>query len=227
MKKVYIVSLIFCLFAIISCGTKEFSEYKNVEIIPEVPFFDAIITYPEFSNYKDLSELIKNDALLSFETVVEDSKEWWENYNSGFKEFFGDEQDSKFGFDVSCIVSENKKYLSVLKTTYGFTGGPHGFTKLKSYTINKKNKKIVELPDLVGMTYQQISDYCRDILKTKLIIDQNEDNWLLDNIYDGTQPSKEYFQTFTVTGNSVIIHFEEYTVAPYVFGEQEVEIPLL
>ena len=49
------------------------------------------------------------------------------------------------------------------------------------------------------------------------------DDFMIGMLDEGTDPTKpENFQNFTITDNAIIIYFQQYQVAPYVYGEQEV-----
>lgn len=49
------------------------------------------------------------------------------------------------------------------------------------------------------------------------------DKWMIDN---GTKPIAKNFKNWNIQNDSILITFEDYQVAPYVEGPQEVEIPL-
>jgi hypothetical protein len=48
---------------------------------------------------------------------------------------------------------------------------------------------------------------------------------LAQMIYSGTEPMIENFDVFTFTPENVTLYFDEYQVAPYVYGRQEIVIP--
>jgi hypothetical protein len=58
---------------------------------------------------------------------------------------------------------------------------------------------------------------------TKRLNETLHDKWMVDN---GTQPIAKNFKNWNIQNDSILITFEEYQVAPYVEGPQEVEIPL-
>jgi len=120
----------------------------------------------------------------------------------------------------------SSKYISILFSYYYYTGGAHGNTTTSSYNYDFENKKKIELEDLFAENFDYlkfISDYCvEDIRK------QNEDqgytpdmNW----ISGGASPDQANFKSFVITENSLIILFDPYQVAPYVWGIVEVNIP--
>ncbi len=75
------------------------------------------------------------------------------------------------------------------------------------------------------------------LLKDDLVIDEftpatqsqgaynDTDVNLAQMIYSGTEPIIENFDVFTFTPESITIYFDEYQVAPYVYGRQEIVIP--
>lgn len=120
----------------------------------------------------------------------------------------------------------SSKYASILFSYYYYTGGAHGNTTTSSYNYDFENKKKIELEDLFAENFDYlkfISDYCiEDIRK------QNEDQGYtpdMDWISGGASPDQANFKTFLITENSLIILFDPYQVAPYVWGIVAVNIP--
>jgi len=44
-------------------------------------------------------------------------------------------------------------------------------------------------------------------------------------VTQGTKPESKNFKNWNLQADSILITFDEYQVAPYVYGTQEVEIP--
>ena len=68
---------------------------------------------------------------------------------------------------------------------------------------------------------KRLSDFTSAELKKKL----GNDAGTLENIQAGTAPTEENFGTYTITNTGIIFIFQEYQVAPYAAGAQEVLVP--
>jgi hypothetical protein len=137
-----------------------------------------------------------------------------------FKKQF--EQGDFYTYKVSTdLIQSNDNYISVLIRVEGYSGGAHGYHVASSYNYDVKNHKELSLTDF--MTLKKASDESRKQLKEKF---SKEENSVPEEFYiDGTDPSKpENFTVFTFLPKTVTLYFNEYQVAPYVFGEQRVEI---
>ena len=91
-----------------------------------------------------------------------------------------------------------------------------------SFTLNfdTKTGKVLELKDLfVGNYLETISARAIQKLKVKLV-DQSDD----ETITSGASPKKENFESFYFTALGMHILFNDYQVAPYAAGPQEVVI---
>ncbi len=129
------------------------------------------------------------------------------------------------------IIQSNKDFISITITVAGYSGGAHGYETTTSFNYDVKGNKEIEL----GYFYPNNSDYLKIIselarkqLEPKLIkaseqsaLDENMKSMLAD----GTDPkNKENFKTFTFTHDTLTIYFGQYQVAPYVYGQQTIDI---
>ena len=48
---------------------------------------------------------------------------------------------------------------------------------------------------------------------------------IIEWVNEGTFPTPDNYEIFMLHENFVVVYFEEYTVAPYVYGEQSVKVP--
>lgn len=123
------------------------------------------------------------------------------------------------------VIQSNNNYISVLILQESYTGGAHGSHIARSFNYDVKNKKVIAITDLKSL--DQISQQSRISLKQQF---QEKEAWndeIQDWIDEGTDPAKsENFKVFTMTPDVVTIYFNEYQVAPYVYGEQQVVIPI-
>ena len=80
------------------------------------------------------------------------------------------------------------------------------------------------------MNYNEISSVCRNYLYKTLIDDDktgsppSEKDSMREMINTGAFPQAGNFQIFTVEGSKVYAWFEPYSVAPYYYGIQKVQV---
>ena len=187
-------------------------------------------SYPQFRGMGESeAEKLLNDNL--FEIVDKEVQAFKKDVGSmdtmattsGEAELFNYVNELQTDFSIPLLSS---KYASILFSYYYYTGGAHGNTTTSSYNYDFENKKKIELEDLFAENFDYlkfISDYCiEDIRK------QNEDQDYtpdMDWISGGASPDQANFKTFLITENSLIILFDPYQVAPYVWGIVAVNIP--
>ncbi len=120
------------------------------------------------------------------------------------------------------VVQSNDNYISVIMRQEGFSGGAHGYHTATTFNYDVKNKKELMITDMISL--DQVSSKSREILKKKFEQDGDTDTFEAFAI-NGTDPKKpENFQVFTFTNTALTVYFTEYQVAPYVYGESQVEI---
>lgn len=137
----------------------------------------------------------------------------------------------------------NNEYISILTKIGGYTGGAHPYEEVLAYNYDVKNKKEMVLADLFSNDpdyLTKISNIARSVLVDRFadnLLDEDFDsvterkdyveNTIKTMVYEGTDANKpENFANFTFNKNELTIHFGQYQVAPYVFGLQDVVIPL-
>lgn len=192
-------------------------------------------TYPKFPQ----ADFIFNKKIAEFITsgIIDFKQEANDNYQARL-ETGGDEFQKQFAnggqftYQIKTeIIQSNEYYISVLIHIAGFSGGAHGYETTTSFNYDVKNKSEITLASLFlnDKNYlKTISDSARTQLTEKLtkaseqvILDENMQSML----NDGTDPAKpENFQTFSFTPDTVTIYFGQYQVAPYVYGEQSIDI---
>lgn len=193
-------------------------------------------TYPKFPQ----TDSVFNKKIADFITsgITDFKKEVNDNYQARL-ETGGDESQKEFTnggqftYQIKTeIIQSNNQFISVLIHIAGYSGGAHGYATTTSFNYDVKNKSEITLASLFpnDKNYlKTISDSARTQLTEKLIkaseqstLDENMQSMLLD----GTDSKNEMnFQVFTFTNDVVTIYFGQYQVAPYVYGEQSINIP--
>lgn len=188
------------------------------------PFIETNIKYPYFEKIPLLNNYIENSILNYYGSFYTMAKKDWEEMNHQRKDLNSSSSDlPPFDYIINYEVFENDKYISVLIESYNFCGGAHGNTNLTSYTYSKENKDLEDIHQVTGLSYNDISNICREQLSESILNIEGANN--PENkriIYEGTEPIPSNFKTFTIDKKTVTIYFEPYAVAPYSYGIQKV-----
>lgn len=124
-------------------------------------------------------------------------------------------------YDSSVVKSDQDHLLSVRFSFQGYLTGmahPFHYHRVLNYDIDSGQK--IELDELFipGSNYLEIlSDYVRETLGKSL-----DDKKMLAQ---GTTPTADNFKFWNIKPNGLLFTFDEYQVAPYVFGAQTVLVP--
>lgn len=234
-NRVFISVLILMPLFFTSCQSSDVEENgkynlageKFVELNEETDFLSTKISYPQFKDYPELSKKIKNTVEADwkeFRKVAE--KEWTEISSVNNSSY------PPFEYYVSSRVSYSENIVSIYLETYRFSGGAHGETFIKTINYDKKSGKYLNIGDVTGLSYEELSDICRKDLYTKLIsnkkldIEGDEAMILSDMINEGTLPVAGNFENFTVSGDYFTVYFDQYKVAPGYYGILETDYNL-
>lgn len=111
------------------------------------------------------------------------------------------------------IVTQDVKYLHLKETIFVIN-------------YDKQNKKIVMSEDMENMypnLYYNLSEYTYN----QLLKNQEVQNMgALKMLEEGTRANKYNYMDLAFKGESILVIFEKYQVAPYVLGRFEVEVPI-
>jgi len=207
------------------------SETKNYSAKSPQYNYEVKADYPEFSGLKniDAQNKINQDVKSSIITIAEqfetDSKT-----NCDFSNLPGPKPEwiceMSAAFDGFNLV--NNKILSVKIVYYQFTGGAHGGATYEFINYNAANGERINWESVFKKDsgyLKIISDYSKNNLGQQLLKPEDsmsDSGW----IEEGTAPKNENYNTnvgFTKDGFLVI--FQQYQVAAYAAGPQEVTVP--
>ena len=127
-------------------------------------------------------------------------------------------------FTTYALWTYSARMVSIKLEIYQFTGGAHGMTEIVTATFDLENSQELQLKDIFdpGSRFLEIiSEIAQQQLREKLG-PQADGEW----IKEGTAAQPQNFQHFVLTPREIIFYFEQYSVAPYSAGIQEVAIPL-
>jgi len=127
----------------------------------------------------------------------------------------------RMDYDIDVIRPNQERLISVRLSNEGFQAGrahPYHNHKVLNYDLNKG--KVLALADL----FKPKSNYLSVISKfaNKKLTEKLEDKWMIN---EGTKPIEKNYQVWNLENDGILITFDEYQVAPYVYGAQEIEIP--
>ncbi len=226
------LSMFFISCATISGGTggknKYLKSYKTIELSEKSDYLETNIKYPEFTDLPELNKRIENTILSNWKNFKSYSKESWNEIATLNNR--GNGKLAPFDYMVTFEVSGSANIISVLLNTYVFDGGAHGNTSLISLNYDLNTGKYIDIRQASLMDYNQISSICRDTLYKKLIDNEKsgmsptEKDSMKQMINTGAFPQAGNFEIFTVDGSKVYAWFEPYSVAPYAYGIQKIQI---
>jgi hypothetical protein len=129
----------------------------------------------------------------------------------------------KVDYDIDVIKPDAQfSIISVRLSIEGMQAGrAHPFHAHQVLNFDLTHGKILALNDLFkkNVPYlKTLAKYSNNKLNQTL-----EDKWL---IADGTKAELNNYKNWNLQADSILITFDEYQVAPYLYGPQEVEIPL-
>ena len=206
----------------ISCIIQRQNKFTLGEksISKSLDYFKEDIKMPQILDGKDekkinlINDVIKSDILPKAEEAEKTSKE-----------YFGmvGQEKPRFPFEVYSrytIGDDNNELISLYNDYYEYLGGAHGMTTRTSYTIDKEKESLITLKDLFVQGYQY-----SDVINKKIKEDISKNP---DNYFDSGKAFKgiNENQSFYIEGDNLVIYYQLYDIAPYVFGIPEFKIPL-
>ena len=186
---------------------------KNLDYLKE----DIRILQIEGGNDKskidNINLKINNDVMDNVIKAEKTSEEYFKDNNNV----------PNFPYEISSkyIISRNyNNILSFYNDYYEFLGGAHGITTRTSYTIDKNKEEFLNLNDLFKPGYDYLSVINKEIKKQ--IENNPEDYFDLGKGFKGINKNQEFY----LDKNNLIIYYQLYEIAPYVYGIPEFKIPL-
>lgn len=124
-------------------------------------------------------------------------------------------------YDVDFIKPGDQAIISLRLSIEGFQAGrAHPYHNHRVLNFDLGTGKVLSLNDLFkprSNYLNLLSRFSVKKLNTKL-----QDKFM---IAEGTKPIEKNFQNWNLEPDGIVITFDEYQVAPYSYGPQEVEIP--
>jgi hypothetical protein len=192
------------------------SQDGNCALHDEVSF-TVDVSYPQA-----LAEAHPFTKIVMLDYVNRARTEFWTNVGELLAPDFGAHNFPWILQTTAETIEHSPQIVSVVFSSYSFTGGAHGGTIFTTFTFDLENETVLTLEDLFATgvdPYAVLSEISRKQLTVTLAD-------FPDFIEAGTEPTPENFANWVLTPDSLVLYFEEYQVAPYAAGPQKVTIPL-
>lgn len=185
---------------------------KNINQKDECIEIDVSYPQVKYENLSSVNNEIKswtNQWIGDVKNILEDYKKHGYICNMQFQLF------SRFFSTL-----DNEKLLSFYIDYYQFTGGAHGITTRRAYTLDIKSGDKLKIKDLFkqGYNYKSVIDE-----EIKRQVNQDKEKYF---------PGKEGFTginddvKFYIRDGNLVIYYGQYEIAPYAAGIPEFNIPL-
>lgn len=133
-------------------------------------------------------------------------------------------RNNNFKIDYDIDVIHELGIVSVRFVIQGMQAGrAHPYRLHRVLNFDLLHNKELSLNDLFKQNanfLQALSLFSSNKLKETI---QEKDKWMID---EGSKAVAKNFKNWNIEKDAILITFDEYQVAPYVYGPQEVEIPL-
>lgn len=125
-------------------------------------------------------------------------------------------------YDITFDVPFNSiNFLSIIQQYYWFSGGAHGNYGYIGFNIDLQNGNIYNLSDVIKSDgFDKLTEIAEYKIKEIYNTDNLKDAGLFD---DHLTITKE--QNYFITDTALVLQFNPYEIAPYAYGDIEVEIP--
>lgn len=187
---------------------------KNLEYLKEDIKMPQLLNGNDEKKINLINSVINNDILPKVEEVEKVSKEYFED--SG-------QEKPRFPYEIYSrytLSEDNNLIISLYNDYYEYLGGAHGMTTRTSYTIDKEKESLLSLSDLFVKEYNYSNKINEEI---KREISKNPENYFdSGSEFKGISEN----QSFYIEDDNLVIYYQLYELAPYVFGFPEFKIPL-
>lgn len=250
MKKLFLLSLLCCSFAVFADHAPNplFEQQINeaiiisndLKVLPQTDreenaelHYNIDVDYPQLVGENLTAEAKQFNAKIK-ETVDAEVKQF-KNYVASDKVHMATlpeearHNDLEIDYDIDILEPSNKQtIISVRLSIEGMQAGrAHPYHRHSVFNFDLTNGKVITLAELFKPKtnyLQVIAKYSSKKLKEKL--GDKEDKEIISSlIEEGTKPTASNYQNWNLEDDDLLITFDEYRVAPYVYGAQEVEIP--
>lgn len=209
-KLLFGLTIALFIFSLFNC----YDDYDVIYNDFYVPELKAELQIPVYKNYQDFSEFVNNQLSKDFEKYKNYALTEWEVY-----------QDDTLTYRTVFKDLSTTRYINVFISKFIFCGPEMEDEYYISFSYDKKNKKILNIEEVTGMSTSELIVYCKTELKKKIREFENIDKYtirFLDSCLDLKFSSQKNF-AFSVKNNKVNIFFAPGDILPKNYGSQCIE----
>lgn len=129
-------------------------------------------------------------------------------------------QADALSLDITYTMEQASLVQTYIVTVASYTGGAHGMQVRKTFSFNKEGQ-LLTISNLFKNGFDGLPVFAKVVQKALLKREGVQADWLSD----GAAPKEENYNSFVVRDDGVLVLFDPYQVAPYVFGPIDVFIP--
>lgn len=202
----------------LSASSKEYQKESNsIEEIKIERLDNCIeidVNYPKITDKN--SENINKEISLWTNNWIKEAQDVLNDYKkSGYACNIKFELNSRY-----YITKESNDILSFYIDYYQFSGGAHGATTRKAYTIDRKLNKKLSIEELFKQGYDYKSIIDKEIRNQ---INQDKEEYFDEGTtYKGINDETKFY----IKGKNLVIYYDQYEIAPYASGIPEFNIPI-
>ena len=189
--------------------------------------FEYHLEYPIFPGYPLLNariEAVVRDCLGSFPA---DSKAVWKEMTQFEGSSWAEGRTPLYLSLEWEPVTVAGDFISILFTSYRYEGGAHGSTSLVPINYDCRDGSFPGIAELLAPAapdwIELLSADAQASLASQLSRGDRQAD--IDWIREGAGPEPANFTCVTVSGNTLVIYFGQYQVAPYSEGILQVRVP--
>lgn len=176
-----------------------------------------ILGMKDWKYQMELNNILMNQAMEDKQTVEEEAKKLAE----AAKEYGWTSRPCEL--TIKYEVKNNNDILSFVVTTYMYTGGANGQTRVDTYNLDLKGSKNLGLADLFknGADYKTIIN---NEISAQIELRLKADEFFFkDDMGFKTISDNQYYY---IQDDNLVILFQKYEIAPGAMGTPEFRIPL-
>lgn len=190
-----------------------------ISIATSTKWLDTKISYP-----KD-NMTVKDEILKDYQSWADETKILSVTTDAKAKEMMM-QDGMQYEYNASYVVASSSDYISYVYDIYTYTGGAHGGVSKKVFTFDKNG--IAKTLNISDASIKKVLPAIRSEIKKQMAANANMSATDIDTkwINDGTEVKKENYGVYWYDGEDAVFYFGQYQVAPYVFGDFEIHIPI-
>lgn len=183
------------------------------------------VTYPQISgkNLSTAEQKFNSHIIQIINQEIEQFKNRVKRDIPNIRNLPKEVQNNSFNIDYDLDVIHPLSLISVRLTMQGMQAGrAHPYRTHRVLNFDLINNKELALSDLFkpkSNYLEAIANYSHKKLDQTV---QESDKWMIE---EGAKAHAKNYRNWNIEKDAILITFDEYQVAPYVYGPQEVEIP--